>query len=158
MLLFHHQTGARGVDAQHQLEEYYRTKLEQLSEVVPVENPSFPPPRDIPQQKQNHHKSRMEGLYPQQQETLQRRQFNKPQYSCINNNAASSKSHVSQYSYTCKSDLDNYVDDIQLVELTPSEIITDPKDDLQLAGVTFESPIRVGSPEKCFSSPSSSSY
>ena len=127
MLLFHHQTGARGVDSQHQLKEYYRTKLPQLWEAVPVENRLFPPPRDIPQQKQNHHKSRLEGLYPQQQETLQRRQFNKPQYSCINNNAASSKSNVSQYSYTCKSDLDNYVDDIQVVEPTPSEKTTNHK-------------------------------
>ena len=49
------------------------------------------------------------------------------------------------------------VDDIQLVEPTPLEITTDPIDDPQLAGVTFVSPIRVGSPEKCFSSPSSSS-
>ena len=36
MLLFHHQTGARGVEAQQQLEEYYRTKLPQLWEAVPV--------------------------------------------------------------------------------------------------------------------------
>ena len=98
MHLFHHQTGARGVDPQYQLEEYYQTKLLQLWEAVPVKNPSFPPPpRDKPQQKQNLHKSRLEGLYPQLQETLQRRQFNKPHYSCINNNAASSKSNVSQF-------------------------------------------------------------
>ena len=59
------------------------------------------------------------------------------------------QSHVSQYSYTCKSDLVNYVDDIQLVEPAPSEIATDTKYDPQLAGVIFQSPIRVGSTEMC---------
>ena len=146
MLLFHRQTGARGVEAQQQLEEYYRTKLPQLWEAVPVENRVFPQPRDLPHQ--NFHRSRLEGLYPQQQVPLPRRQPNHPQFSCNNNNTTSAKS--SQYSY--KSDLDNYVDDIQLVETT-----TEHRDDPQLAGVTFESPIRVSLPDKCFSSPSSSS-
>ena len=62
MLLFHRQTGARGVEAQQQLEEYYRTKLPQLWEAVPVENRAFPQPRDLPHQ--NFHRSRLEGLYP----------------------------------------------------------------------------------------------
>ena len=59
------------------------------------------------------------------------------------------QSYVSQYSHTCKSDLDKSVNDIQLVEPAPSEITTDPEYDPQLAGVTFE-PIRVGSPEMLF--------
>ena len=146
MLLFHRQTGARGVEAQQQLEEYYRTKLPQLWEAVPVENRAFPQPRDIPHQ--NFHRSRLEGLYPQQQVPLPRRQSNHPQFSCNNNNTTSAES--SQYSY--KSDLDNYVDDIQLVEPASSETTTEHRDDPQLAGVTFESPIRVSSPS------SSSSY
>ena len=49
------------------------------------------------------------------------------------------------------------MDDIQLVEPASSETTTAHRDDPQLAGVTFESPIRVSSPQKCFSSPSSSS-
>ena len=150
MLLFHRQTGARGVEAQQQLEEYYRTKLPQLWEAVPVENRAFPQPRDIPHQ--NFHRSRLEGLYPKQQVPQPRRQSNHPQFSCNNNNPTSAKS--SQYSY--KSDLDNYVDDIQLEEPASSETTTEHRDDPQLAGVTFESPIRVSSPV-CFSSPSSSS-
>ena len=144
MLLFHRQTGARGVEAQQQLEEYYRTKLPQLWEAVPVENRAFPQPCDIPHQ--NFHRSRLEGLYPQQQVPLPRRQSNHPQFMCNNNNTTS----ASQYSY--KSDLDNYVDDIQLVEPASSETTTEHRDDPQLAGVTFESPIRVSSPS------SSSSY
>ena len=150
MLLFHRQTGARGIEAQQQLEEYYRTKLPQLWEAVPVENRAFPQPRDIPHQ--NFHRSRLEGLYPKQQVPQPRRQSNHPQFSCNNNNPTSAKS--SQYSY--KSDLDNYVDDIQLEEPASSETTTEHRDDPQLAGVTFESPIRVSSPV-CFSSPSSSS-
>ena len=150
MLLFHRQTGARGLEAQQQLEEYYRTKLPQLWEAVPVENRAFPQPRDIPHQ--NFHRSRLEGLYPKQQVPQPRRQSNHPQFSCNNNNPTSAKS--SQYSY--KSDLDNYVDDIQLEEPASSETTTEHRDDPQLAGVTFESPIRVSSPV-CFSSPSSSS-
>ena len=150
MLLFHRQTGARGLEAQQQLEEYYRTKLPQLWEAVPVENRAFPQPRDIPHQ--NFHRSRLEGLYPKQQVPQPRRQSNHPQFSCNNNNPTSAKS--SQYSY--KSDLDNYVDDIQLEKPASSETTTEHRDDPQLAGVTFESPIRVSSPV-CFSSPSSSS-
>ena len=150
MLLFHRQTGARGIEAQQQLEEYYRTKLPQLWEAVPVENRAFPQPRDIPHQ--NFHRSRLEGLYPKQQVPQPRRQSNHPQFSCNNNNPTSAKS--SQYSY--KSDLDNYVDDIQLEEPASSETTTEHRDDPQLAGVTFESPVRVSSPV-CFSSPSSSS-
>ena len=88
MLLFYRQTGARGVEAQQQLEEYCHTKLMQPWEAVPVVNQAFPQPRDIPHQKQNFQRSRWEGLYPQQ-EPLPRRQFNKPQYSCTNNNATS---------------------------------------------------------------------
>ena len=150
MLLFHRQTGARGIEAQQQLEEYYRTKLPQLWEAVPVENRAFPQPRDIPHQ--NFHRSRLEGLYPKQQVPQPRRQSNHPQFSCNNNNPTSAKS--SQYSY--KSDLDNYVDDVQLEEPASSETTAEHRDDPQLAGVTFESPIRVSSPV-CFSSPSSSS-
>ena len=150
MLLFHRQTGARGLEAQQQLEEYYRTKLPQLWEAVPVENRAFPQPSDIPHQ--NFHRSRLEGLYPKQQVPQPRRQSNHPQFSCNNNNPTSAKS--SQYSY--KSDLDNYVDDIQLEEPASSETTTEHRDDPQLAGVTFESPVRVSSPV-CFSSPSSSS-
>ena len=99
MILFRRQTGARGADAQYQLKEYYPTKFLQLWKAVPVKKRSFSPPQYIPQQKQNFHKSRLEELYPQQQETLQRRKFNKQLYSCINNNATSSVICITIFPY-----------------------------------------------------------